>query len=270
MNRTSFIMYRPAAVGLLPVGTGGDGWGPPWDDFHQGVPSVTAHYPTQFVARRPRSTRSGGASRVGGSGSDDFLDSTGCRADVLSGGPLYRRFPESCVALPGTRYLQQKKEPDVMKRMLWTLSTITLLVGLPGCCWPGRPGIPGCPIGSGRSCAQGYLGHGSGGAEPCQLGGEALAATGGEPSGQVGPENCGGTGCEPCGGIGCQGCGPLACAAGGRARAAAGGFLGCFGRARRPAEPFTPGPPTGTVAYPYYTNRGPRDFLAENPPSIGP
>jgi len=30
------------------------------------------------------------------------------------------------------------------------------------------------------------------------------------------------------------------------------------------------GPPTGGVAYPYYTNRGPRDFLVNNPPSIGP
>jgi hypothetical protein len=30
------------------------------------------------------------------------------------------------------------------------------------------------------------------------------------------------------------------------------------------------GPPTGTVAYPYYTTRGPRDFLAKKPPSIGP
>ncbi len=30
------------------------------------------------------------------------------------------------------------------------------------------------------------------------------------------------------------------------------------------------GPPTGTVAYPYYTTRGPRDFLAKRPPSIGP
>ena len=29
------------------------------------------------------------------------------------------------------------------------------------------------------------------------------------------------------------------------------------------------GPPTGAYAYPYYTLRGPRDFLAENPPSIG-
>lgn len=29
------------------------------------------------------------------------------------------------------------------------------------------------------------------------------------------------------------------------------------------------GPPTGTVGYPYYTLRGPRDFLVNNPPSIG-
>ena len=30
------------------------------------------------------------------------------------------------------------------------------------------------------------------------------------------------------------------------------------------------GPPTGTITYPYYTVRAPRDFLAPNPPSIGP
>lgn len=30
------------------------------------------------------------------------------------------------------------------------------------------------------------------------------------------------------------------------------------------------GPPTGAVTYPYYTNRGPRDFLARTPASIGP
>lgn len=29
------------------------------------------------------------------------------------------------------------------------------------------------------------------------------------------------------------------------------------------------GPPSGTYGYPYYTLRGPRDFLASNPPSIG-
>ena len=33
---------------------------------------------------------------------------------------------------------------------------------------------------------------------------------------------------------------------------------------------FNPGPPVGQTAYPYYTTRGPRDFLQNNPPSIGP
>jgi hypothetical protein len=38
-----------------------------------------------------------------------------------------------------------------------------------------------------------------------------------------------------------------------------------------PEQPaFQPGPPEGQVAYPYYTTRGPRDFLMSNPPSIGP
>ena len=30
------------------------------------------------------------------------------------------------------------------------------------------------------------------------------------------------------------------------------------------------GPDVGAVTYPYYTTRGPRDFLMKNPPSIGP
>lgn len=29
------------------------------------------------------------------------------------------------------------------------------------------------------------------------------------------------------------------------------------------------GPPVGTYAYPYYTLRGPRDFLVDDPPSLG-
>ncbi|MEX0937442.1 MAG: hypothetical protein WDZ59_06245 [Pirellulales bacterium] len=29
------------------------------------------------------------------------------------------------------------------------------------------------------------------------------------------------------------------------------------------------GPPSGTVSYPYYTTRGPRDFLQKNPPGLG-
>jgi hypothetical protein len=34
-------------------------------------------------------------------------------------------------------------------------------------------------------------------------------------------------------------------------------------------SPVAAGPPTAGVAYPYYTVRGPRDFLLDNPPSIG-
>lgn len=29
------------------------------------------------------------------------------------------------------------------------------------------------------------------------------------------------------------------------------------------------GPPTAAYAYPYYTTRGPRDFLLDSPPTIG-
>ena len=47
---------------------------------------------------------------------------------------------------------------------------------------------------------------------------------------------------------------------------------GCLGRqcCEEPCEVAPQGPATGAVTYPYYTTRGPRDFLAKNPPSIGP
>lgn len=58
-----------------------------------------------------------------------------------------------------------------------------------------------------------------------------------------------------------------------------GGHYGYFGGAHRtPGYPHhhhhreyvgPQGPPTAQVAYPYYTTRGPRDFLLDNPPSIG-
>jgi len=35
-------------------------------------------------------------------------------------------------------------------------------------------------------------------------------------------------------------------------------------------EDGTGAPPSATVAYPYYTTRAPRDFLLNNPPTIGP
>ena len=35
-------------------------------------------------------------------------------------------------------------------------------------------------------------------------------------------------------------------------------------------QAIAPGPAAPTYGYPYYTVRGPRDFLVDNPPSIGP
>ena len=63
--------------------------------------------------------------------------------------------------------------------------------------------------------------------------------------------------CGSCGGQGCRECrlGKALCPHSG-------------GYPERPI--FNPGPPVGQVAYPYYTVRGPRDFLQDNPPSIGP
>jgi len=48
--------------------------------------------------------------------------------------------------------------------------------------------------------------------------------------------------------------------------------MGCCGRKGGGRQPFTgnSGPPCGAVGYPYYTTRGPRDFLARNPQPLGP
>ena len=47
------------------------------------------------------------------------------------------------------------------------------------------------------------------------------------------------------------------------------GLLGHGAGAQLNSTPFTPGPPTAQVAYPYYSVRGPRDFFLDNPPTIG-
>lgn len=48
------------------------------------------------------------------------------------------------------------------------------------------------------------------------------------------------------------------------------GFLGHNAGNAVAGQPFQAGAPSAQVAYPYYTHRGPRDFLLSNPPSIGP
>jgi hypothetical protein len=47
------------------------------------------------------------------------------------------------------------------------------------------------------------------------------------------------------------------------------GHSGSYGHAAPSGSGGVGGGPAAQVAYPYYTTRGPRDFLAPNPPSIG-
>lgn len=68
-----------------------------------------------------------------------------------------------------------------------------------------------------------------------------------------------GGGCPHCQGHGANG-----------GRIGDGLLAGHYARHRQPQEEAAmEGPPTAAVAYPYYTVRGPRDFLVNNPPSIG-
>jgi hypothetical protein len=104
----------------------------------------------------------------------------------------------------------------------------------------------------------------------------------------AGSPDCGGCGCGNCdnclqNGISClldcpgqnncrsgygHGCGPGGCGPGGFGPGGCNpyGANGCGDQNYN----FNSGPPVGQVAYPYYTTRGPRDFLMCNPPSIGP
>lgn len=77
---------------------------------------------------------------------------------------------------------------------------------------------------------------------------------------------CRSAGCPTgsCGGNGCASCG--------RGGYAGGPSMppGCDVATAESNAMYAGGPATGGVAYPYYTTRGPRDFLASNPGSIGP
>ena len=81
------------------------------------------------------------------------------------------------------------------------------------------------------------------------------------------------------GGIGCNhhnlarnNCGGCRCNHGGHAasgRAGGSGMLAGMREHGTTLDQGPSGPSSAAVAYPYYTVRGPRDFLMDNPPSIG-
>ena len=147
-----------------------------------------------------------------------------------------------------------------------------------GCCGGGG----GCDIGGcdGGGCADGCCGDGG-----CSVGGGRVAGgrLGGRMS-NMGGRLGGGGGCSACGGGGCGLCQRMGGRLGGGCSACGGNGCGlCRRVAGRVASGFcphgggypanynfNPSPPSGQVAYPYYTVKGPRDFLQNNPSSIGP
>ena len=143
----------------------------------------------------------------------------------------------------------QRTRKHDMKRVLLAAALAVVISSSTGCCaldWMfGHGGCAGCC----GKCGP-YPGCGS------------QCGPGGGCSDGCGPNGCGAGGYGPAGyGGGGGGCGPGGCGPG-----------GCARRAPGPMDDGSAfaGPPTGGVTYPYYTTRGPRDFLASNPRGIGP
>lgn len=187
-----------------------------------------------------------------------------------------------------------------MNRLLLIGSLACLLVASTGC-QMGGCGAGSCSSGAcSQSCGEcgdcGDCGGGCSGCGPVGVIGKLKAMKccgGGHCGGNCG--NCGDNGggncgrgmlgklCGRCGG----GCGSAGCGdCGGRAGCRAGalgwqsggldysshlqaGLIGHKAPAALNNRPFTPGPPSAQVGYPYYSHRGPRDFFIDNPPTIG-
>lgn len=144
----------------------------------------------------------------------------------------------------------------MIKRSLWTLLVVILAAGS-GCQHHNLANScgSGCPSGA---CATGMCGGGGCPSGACGIAGHGGPAMGG---GQM----------ARCGNPGCNGqCGSPGCLAAARAHMMAGRppRVGQVPHHHNPAN-ITPGPQSGSFAYPYYTTLGPRDFLMNNPPSIG-
>ena len=160
-----------------------------------------------------------------------------------------------------------------MKRLLSLLACAMLLAASTGCLHHNVRGGADCGCAA-NSCASGACGGHAG----CQSGacGGAHGAAGlagghyGYAGGRLGGGRMGNgaLGCRQCGQSGCRGAcgGALGAMLNGQLR---GALWPAHGWRHQQEQMGPAGPPTGQVAYPYYTIRGPRDFLLDNPPSIG-
>jgi hypothetical protein len=174
---------------------------------------------------------------------------------------------------------------------LYLLIAATVLMAGTGCRsinLANRGGCPNCGCSCG-ACGGGQAAGGAGGG--AYGGGGAYVNGGGYGGGGYGAS--GGPGLYADGGYG-DGSGGYGAAGGpaGNAKHPYAGYPGAGPRGHVPGGGYGPhggaygtpgfprhhfdreyvgpqGPPTAQVAYPYYTIRGPRDFLIDNPPSIG-
>jgi len=145
-----------------------------------------------------------------------------------------------------------------MTRALFVLLAVAGMVGLTGCASTQKKcGSLGC----GADCASGCA--------------ASTSTCGGGCSG-----GCGSCGCDSCnifsGGCGVQCCSTQCgggCGQSGCGMVGGGGFLGGGSRTPRGWDgqrALVSGPATASVTYPYYTVRGPRDFLTLDNRPIGP
>ena len=168
-----------------------------------------------------------------------------------------------------------------MNRLLMVAALGALLVGSTGCLHHNirKSGAGDCTSCASGNCASGNCNScqanpnaygvngaciGGGCTSNCEGPGGGCATTMGRLGGLAGV--CGDQGCRP-------GCIP------GRLGWQQGGLdysahlqPGCMGHHAGDAlnsRPFYPGPSSAQVGYPYYSHRGPRDFLVDNPPTIG-
>ncbi|WP_442510731.1 hypothetical protein SH528x_002373 [Novipirellula sp. SH528] len=169
-----------------------------------------------------------------------------------------------------------------MNRWLLISSLAGLLFTTTGCLHHGvrggcqSCGTPSCSTGNCGSGGTGLLGRIGSRHSGCQSCGESCGGNcGGRPGivgrltgqGQCGPGGCSAGGC---GRTGCV-AGPLGWQQGGLDYSShlQPGLFGHRAAAQAQAQPTNPGPPSGQVGYPYYSHHGPRDFLLDNPPTIG-
>lgn len=185
--------------------------------------------------------------------------------DALFAPTYHGLFPRHYITQRGgCRRFDPVKGRQSMKRALLTCVVLFLALSSTGCthrnlarngcssCQSGCQG--GCPDGACRGMAMGGCRNGN-----CGPAGGGIMGGGMFAGGGMGGHMAGGPGGE---GGPCRTCGRTP-------TKGPGGGICAYQPWQHYSDGGMPGPSTAQVAYPYYTTRGPRDFLLNNPPNIG-